>query len=245
MEQNPGGLLVKFGSVARQLLVAVEDGHHGEQERVARQLGDRPALLDGLCQPVAFEGTVGGVGEGLLVPMIEERLDLLGLEILEQEVPELGVPKPLGLVTDDPRRDDDRRGGVFVAEAVDVVDDLLPPGRVEDLVEPVQEEDRRIRSLQQAVQVHLVQSVIGLRLVEVAEEAFVRRAFPAVVLAELDQQGERLGVEFVRVGDPGPAQGEEPQERRFARARVPQDHQPGEPVVINNFQDRADRLFQV
>ena len=25
MEQNPGGLLVKFGSVARQLLVAVED----------------------------------------------------------------------------------------------------------------------------------------------------------------------------------------------------------------------------
>ena len=96
-----------------------------------------------------------------VVPMIKERLDLLGLEILEQEVPELGVPKPLGLVTDDPRRDDDRRGGVFVAEAVDVVDDLLPPGRVEDLVEPVQEEDRRIRSLQQAVQVHLVQSVIG------------------------------------------------------------------------------------
>ena len=50
--------------------------------------------------------------------------------------------------------------GIFAAEAVDVVDDLLPPGRVEDLVEPVQEKDRRVRSLQQAVQVHLVQSVI-------------------------------------------------------------------------------------
>ncbi len=128
---------------------------------------------------------------------------------------------------------------------MDVVDDLLAPDRVEDLVETVQEKDSRVRSLQQAVQVYLVQSVIGLRLVEVAEEALVRGAFPAVVLAEFNQQGERLGGEFVRVGDPGPAQGEVPQERRFARARVPQDHQPGEPVVTDDFQDRADRLFQV
>ncbi len=101
VQQQARGLLVQLGPGAGQLLVAVEDGHHGQQQRVARQHGDGTRALDGLLQTLALRLGLGRVIEGHVVPAVDEAGDLCGIEVLEHEVAEVGIAQALGLVTHD------------------------------------------------------------------------------------------------------------------------------------------------
>jgi hypothetical protein len=74
---------------------------------------------------------------------VHEVGDLIGVQVLQHEVSELGVAQPLRLIAHDPRRHDNGRVGGVAAEALDVVDDRLARPHIEQLVQKRGQEPKK------------------------------------------------------------------------------------------------------
>ena len=81
------------------------------------------------------------------------------VQILQREVPEAGLTQDCVAVAHRPRRDHDPSLRITLREAGDLVHDLLAVGPVEDLVQPIEEHQRRT-ALQRAVEPLVVQEIL-------------------------------------------------------------------------------------
>ena len=149
VQEQPRALLVQVDTVVGQLLVPIQDGHHRQQERVARKLGDRLRFLDRAGQPLTLGLAFLRFVERDVVPLVQEAADLVFVEILQHEVAEIGAVQPKGLVANHARREHNADVLVLVAEAVDIVDHPLALDGIEHLVQAVQQEHDPARLLQQ------------------------------------------------------------------------------------------------
>ena len=143
---------IKVGPVARQFLIAVQDGHHCEEQRIASQHGDGLGFADGLLQALALGRRLRRVVKGLLVPALKKISDLSRIQILQHEVLEVGISQPLRLVAHDTRGDEDGQQREVTTEPLDVVHDLRARLNVEVFVQSIQQQHEAARLCEQAGQ---------------------------------------------------------------------------------------------
>ena len=91
VQQHTRRLGVQISPVPRQFLVPVQNGHHGQEERVAGQHRDGPGFADCLPKPISLRRRLYRVVKSHLVPAIHEVGDLCGVQILQHEMSELGL----------------------------------------------------------------------------------------------------------------------------------------------------------
>ena len=138
VQQHTGGLGVEVSAVARQFLVAVQNGHHCQQQRIAGQQGDGLGLADGLLQAVVLRRCLCWVVEGHLVPALHEVVDLCGVQVMQHEVPKLDIAQPLRLIAHYTRCDEDGQVRELAGEPLDVIHDVCAELHVKDFIQPIQ-----------------------------------------------------------------------------------------------------------
>ncbi len=108
MQQYAAGLGVEFNAIARQILVAIENRHHCEQQWITSEFTDRTRIFECvvklLLQPEALVFFVFG----RVVPVAEELENLRVVEVLQCRVDEPCVTKLIGLIADNARCDEQR-----------------------------------------------------------------------------------------------------------------------------------------
>ena len=252
MQQQPCRLGVEVDPIARQLLIAVQDRHHRQQQRITRQHRDRLGIADRLLQSFEFRSRLRRVVEGLLVPTINEGVDLSSVQVLQHEVPELGFTQLMRLIADHTRRHHDRRLRVFGAETLDVVDHFLARLQIKDLVQPIQQQHDPARLGEQLLQQPGRPVVPDRSLFQEPDKSLSPVAFPAAIGTQVDDQRNRLRVPRRAIGDAGPTQGQIANQRGLAGTRIAQYHQPMVTArrcfadcLINDLQHRAQRLLEI
>jgi hypothetical protein len=170
------------------------------------------------------------------MPEAEEGIDLFGVQVLNHEVPEVGVAKSLRTVTHNARSDDESNIRVLVTEAVNVVENLLAPDRVEDFVQSVQQHHNAILLVEQMVERLPVQPVPRRCFVHVTDKVLSGRAFPAVVIPQFDQDRQPHGISLFGVFDPRPPQRKKAQQRRLARTRITENYGSPSGGIVDDFQ---------
>jgi len=91
LHEDAGGMRVELPSLARQLLVLADDGHDGEQHRVAESWRiDGDLSNDSRIRSMRAVASSGPVAEGERVPLTDEVGDC-ARRILQREMPEAGL----------------------------------------------------------------------------------------------------------------------------------------------------------
>ncbi|GAA5769615.1 hypothetical protein Aros01_06135 [Streptosporangium roseum] len=124
-----------------KLLAAPDDREDGQQQGVARQLPDGRRVGHRAHQPVPqMPRLVLAVAHRQLVPALGELPDLSGVQILERVVPEPGVVQLGPPVSDDPAGDEDPHLRISRGESGDLPGHRLPHLGIEQLVQPVEDD---------------------------------------------------------------------------------------------------------
>jgi hypothetical protein len=143
VKEQPRALLVKLSAVAREILRAIEDCHHGEQKRIASELADGDRVGNCASEEFAFHFAGACIPVCSTVPAVEEIGDLIAVELLQHEVTETFVAPRLVLVANDARGDEDAGTRVVVGKTMDGSGNLPTQRGVEDFVETIEKNKAR------------------------------------------------------------------------------------------------------
>ncbi len=222
VQQHPRRLVIQLWPIPRQLLVAVQNRHHRQQQRVPGQLANRLRVANGFVQAITLAYLVGPLGKGLVVPALNKVGNLVIGQVLQHVVLKPRIPKGLRLVAQPAGGRHHLHLGVVIGKAVNIRHHHLPQVGIKHLINAVKQ-GNGIPRLQHLIQPQLVEAAGNIALVQILHQAaaFVLVAVSGI-LAQLNQQGQGPLGQLLQIahGLLGPLQGNVLQEGRLTRSRI-------------------------
>src|SRR5262245_50475020 len=119
---------------------------------------------------------------------------------------------------------------------MNVINHLFSPRWVENFIQPIEQQDDRSWHTEPLVEGQLVETMPGLCIMQVTHKPFAVGTFPAVILPEFNEQGQRLEREGGGVLQPCPLQGDILEQRGLSRTRVAEKDKSLDSTVVRNLQ---------